>query len=215
MIGHDADCDGFGLHGKLVCDGELRESAEEDEGVVFVDPSMNSIVSQSFFNNKPYPYRYLNHPLDSSVMRCIRQISFRDTKSKDLRNYHFNQFSKTHNKKNSSSLNDDNLVNNSDSEKKKRKWGRDVDGNVSSRKRRKYTKQFTTLSSYLCTGYDVYMTKEPNTFTAMAMLHSRVGRVFYLNENPKYGAVRNNTRVQLHTLKGINHRFRVFKCAKP
>ena len=130
---------------------------------------------------------------------------------KRLRCFHWRRFSKTHNKTHSGNLNDDDLVNISDNEKKKRKWG----CNVSSRKRKRYTKQFTTLSSYLCTGYDVYMTKEPNTFAAMAMLHSRIGRVFYLNENPKYGVVRNNTKVQLHTLKGINHRFRVFKCSKP
>ena len=58
----------------------------------------------------------------------------------------------------------------------------------------------------------IALSNEPNTFTAMAMLHSRVGRVFYFDDDEKYGVVSNNTsKVQLHTLKGINHRFRVFK----
>ena len=120
------------------------------------------------------------------------------------------------NEEGNNNKNHDTSVNGNTEKKKKRKWSKNIENNNSNNssrtKKAKCTKQFTTLSSYLCTGYDVYMTNEPNTFTAMAMLHSRVGRVFYFNDDEKYGVVSNNTsKVQLHTLKGINHRFRVFK----
>jgi tRNA-specific adenosine deaminase 3 len=180
-------------------------SADADQAAIFVDPAMNAIVAQSFFNNEPYPYRYLGHPLDNPVMRCIRQVAFRDVSSKELRNQYVEKFLKKDHRENA----EENLSGG----KKKRNWGRDVasDSNIPSKKA-KYTKQFTTLSSYLCTGYDAFLAREPNAFTAMAMLHSRVGRVFYMDDDPKRGVLGNDKSVQLHTLKGINHRYRVYKC---
>ncbi|KAK0135777.1 putative inactive tRNA-specific adenosine deaminase-like protein 3 [Merluccius polli] len=32
---------------------------------------------------------------------------------------------------------------------------------------------------YICTGYDLYVTREPCVMCAMALVHSRIGRVFY------------------------------------
>ncbi len=178
-------------------------SADADQAAIFVDPAMNAIVAQSFFNNEPYPYRYPGHPLDNPVMRCIRQVAFRDVSSKELRNQYVEKFLKKDHRGNAEESGG----------KKKRKWGRDaaIDSNIPS-KEPKYTKQFTTLSSYLCTGYDAFLAHEPNAFTAMAMLHSRVGRVFYMDDDPKCGVLGNGKSVQLHTLKGINHRYRVYKC---
>ena len=62
--------------------------------------------------------------------------------------------------------------------------------------------------SYICTGYDVYLTREPCMMCAMALLHSRVRRVFYRFPNPEVGALESKTK--LHTLDGINHRYEVF-----
>ncbi|XP_059483332.1 probable inactive tRNA-specific adenosine deaminase-like protein 3 isoform X1 [Neocloeon triangulifer] len=61
--------------------------------------------------------------------------------------------------------------------------------------------------SYLCTDYDVYLTREPCTFCAMALLHNRVKRIFYGCPSEE-GAL--GTREKLHTLPGINHRYEVF-----
>uniref|UniRef100_A0A1B6GPT7 CMP/dCMP-type deaminase domain-containing protein n=1 Tax=Cuerna arida TaxID=1464854 RepID=A0A1B6GPT7_9HEMI len=64
------------------------------------------------------------------------------------------------------------------------------------------------IGPYLCTGYDVYVTREPCTMCAMALVHSRVRRVFY-GTNSETGAL--GTLVKLHTLKDLNHHYEVFK----
>lgn len=75
--------------------------------------------------------------------------------------------------------------------------------NVGQKKRNSRATQES--SPYLCRGYDVYLEKEPDAMDAMALLHSRVGRVFFAGQtNGVLG------RVKLHTLNGVNHRYRVF-----
>lgn len=64
------------------------------------------------------------------------------------------------------------------------------------------------LNDYLCTGLDVYLTHEPCLMCSMALLHSRVKRVFFINTNPDGGGVM--SKVRLHCLPGINHRYSVF-----
>lgn len=61
---------------------------------------------------------------------------------------------------------------------------------------------------YLCTGYDVYVTREPCTMCAMALVHSRASRVFY-GCSSEAGAL--GTLIKLHTLKALNHHYEVFK----
>lgn len=63
--------------------------------------------------------------------------------------------------------------------------------------------------SYLCTGLDVYCYFEPCVMCSMAMVHSRVGRLFFVANNPKYGGI--ISQAQIHSCPSINHRFRAFK----
>uniref|UniRef100_A0A8W7PHM9 CMP/dCMP-type deaminase domain-containing protein n=1 Tax=Anopheles coluzzii TaxID=1518534 RepID=A0A8W7PHM9_ANOCL len=62
---------------------------------------------------------------------------------------------------------------------------------------------------YLCTGYDVYLTHEPCIMCAMALVHSRVRRVFFHRPTPGRGAL--GTLVKLHAVKELNHHYEVFR----
>ncbi|XP_050036677.1 probable inactive tRNA-specific adenosine deaminase-like protein 3 isoform X1 [Dermacentor andersoni] len=61
---------------------------------------------------------------------------------------------------------------------------------------------------YLCTGYDFYITHEPCTMCAMALVHSRVRRVFYgcPTSRGALGSLR-----KLHVQPGLNHHFQVWR----
>lgn len=61
---------------------------------------------------------------------------------------------------------------------------------------------------YICTGYDLYVTREPCVMCAMALVHSRIGRVFYGTASAD-GAL--GTRFKVHSQKDLNHRFEVFQ----
>lgn len=61
---------------------------------------------------------------------------------------------------------------------------------------------------YLCTGYWVFLLMEPCPMCAMALLHSRVARIFYGAVNQNVGVL--GTRAVLHMVPGLNHRYRVW-----
>lgn len=61
---------------------------------------------------------------------------------------------------------------------------------------------------YLCTGYWAILLQEPCPLCAMALLHSRVSRIFYGAANPKTGIL--GSRATLHSVPGLNHRYQVW-----
>ncbi|KAM8855690.1 putative inactive tRNA-specific adenosine deaminase-like protein 3 [Spinachia spinachia] len=65
-----------------------------------------------------------------------------------------------------------------------------------------------TSQPYICTGYDLYVTREPCVMCAMALVHSRIGRVFYGTSSAD-GAM--GTKYKIHSKKDLNHHFEVYK----
>ncbi|XP_055317950.1 probable inactive tRNA-specific adenosine deaminase-like protein 3 [Sitodiplosis mosellana] len=60
---------------------------------------------------------------------------------------------------------------------------------------------------YLCTGYDVYLWREPCVMCSMALTHSRIRTIFFHQTQSK-GAIRSLTKLQ--SVKALNHHFQVF-----
>jgi hypothetical protein len=61
--------------------------------------------------------------------------------------------------------------------------------------------------------YDCYLTKEPAVFESMALVHSRIRRVYFSVVNKEDGGL-GGTGIQtsIYCLPGTNHRYRAFKC---
>ena len=83
----------------------------------------------------------------------------------------------------------------------------------------------TDITKYLCTGLDLYVTKEPTIYEAMALLHSRIRRVIFTipisNHSIEIGAytgihstISKDIKMTspIHSLPGANHHYRVFQC---
>jgi tRNA(Arg) A34 adenosine deaminase TadA len=62
---------------------------------------------------------------------------------------------------------------------------------------------------YLCSGLDLFLSEEPDLMSAMALVHSRIRRVYFRREDEAQGALSSSWRI--HCLPSLNHHFRTFK----
>ena len=63
---------------------------------------------------------------------------------------------------------------------------------------------------YLCSGLDIYLQQEPDAMSCMALVHSRIRRVYY-NHPSTFGTLATHTH--MHDLRLLNHRYRAFQCS--
>lgn len=61
---------------------------------------------------------------------------------------------------------------------------------------------------YLCTGYDIYLLREPCLMCAMGLVHARAKRIFFAMNNELMGALKSKTKLQC--VSSLNHHFEVF-----
>jgi tRNA(Arg) A34 adenosine deaminase TadA len=64
---------------------------------------------------------------------------------------------------------------------------------------------------YLCTGYIAFCHREPTLVGSMALLHSRIKIVVFMQEDPVRGAL--SSRLRLHGLPQLNHHFSVYQAS--
>lgn len=64
---------------------------------------------------------------------------------------------------------------------------------------------------YLCTGLVAVCRKEPSLMASMALVHSRISSVIFLQEDPERGAL--FSRLRLQHVRETNHHFTVYKLA--
>ncbi|XP_050678845.1 probable inactive tRNA-specific adenosine deaminase-like protein 3 [Leptidea sinapis] len=155
---------------------------------VVVDPSINSVVAVSFDNRQ-------NNPIQHSVMLAIDNVS------------------KTQNGgawSNNIEVDNDTLI-----DLKLLEYLKEMFTDISFGYRKFISKgdidfniSMEVDGPYLCTGYHVYIIKEPCVMCSMALVHARVKKVFFCIENRRDGALLSKAKLQ--TLSSLNHRFEVF-----
>jgi tRNA(Arg) A34 adenosine deaminase TadA len=61
---------------------------------------------------------------------------------------------------------------------------------------------------HYCDGLDMFVFREPCSMCSMALVHSRIGRIFFHEENKVDGSI--GSLRALHADKSLNHQFKVF-----
>jgi tRNA-specific adenosine deaminase 3 len=65
---------------------------------------------------------------------------------------------------------------------------------------------------YIMSDLDLYLSHEPCVMCSMALVHSRVSRLFYAKDFPERGAIGSGWGIHQHP--GLNHHYKAFKAIK-
>lgn len=68
------------------------------------------------------------------------------------------------------------------------------------------------MDQYLCTGLDLYVSREPDALSCMALVHSRVRRVVFWERDAAAGCL--GSRAEIHLIKSLNHHYEVYMCTE-
>ena len=162
--------------------------AQNMSGVVVVDPKSDTVIACAFnlVNLGNSLASGFDHPLQHAVMVAIDLVA----RAQGGGAYDFGVFL-------TNSLQPDgNLYYNSTFYKTKKCEVIETDSDNVSK------------NYYICTGLDLYSTIEPCPMCSMALLHSRINRVFYGTSRIAGGV---GSAYKIHARKEFNHRFQVFK----
>ncbi|CAG8544292.1 22069_t:CDS:2, partial [Dentiscutata erythropus] len=160
-----------------------RSKGEIPVGCVIVDPKRTEIICESHDTRTSS-----NHPLKHAVLNCINKVAlFEKAKLKSM----------------------------SDSLTSKKRKADKLDDQLASSNCTPPGSSLNTLEDrensagvYLCKGYDIFVTHEPCITCSMALVHSRIGRVFYGRSNTVSGGL--GSCYKIHTHHALNHHFKTF-----
>ncbi|GBC00524.1 hypothetical protein RclHR1_03890009 [Rhizophagus clarus] len=150
-------------------------------GCIMIDPKNNVILSESFDTRNS-----TKNPLRHAILNCINNVASSE-KSNCLEKS--NKVEIIQNQK------VDNVVINFNSE--------------SFSYQQKDDNNNENKITYLCKGFDIFITHEPCIMCSMALVHSRIGRVFYGHSNTVSGGL--GSCYKIHAHNSLNHHFKVFK----
>lgn len=154
---------------------------------VIVDPTIDSVVAVAFDNRQ-------NHPIQHATMLAIDGVA---------KTQNGGAWSKTHTDYQTSGFDRDILLH------LKGKYRHTRFGSKKYLTKEEIAdKSKLSENPYLCTGYNIYILREPCVMCSMGLVHARIKRVFYCFDNTLQGALKSNTKLQCNT--ALNHRFEVF-----